>query len=141
MKKISWISIFLLILACGTSKKIVLDESIDLTFQRVFYKMIYPGQQDANKQMLLILAYDTPVKGMTIDSVYFRGYREKLKAEFKSGEDVFYTQIELMENHQTIAAPFEVSDNEAIITYFDAEQIKHYFKVTGIVEEKPIYMP
>lgn len=141
MKKVYLFAFITALLSCGTSQKLILDETSEIEFFRPFYKMIYPGQEDGIKTVVLVLPYQNQAEGYEADSVYFMGYHEALKAEKRSGQTVYLAKISLDDNHTTVIPPFDYKEKQALVSYLDAELKKHYYIIQNIVEEEPVFMP
>lgn len=127
--------------SCTGSKDVLLDSDPLLKVENPFWQEIYPGQQDGKKSMALIIPYAFPIENYAVDSVYFKGYHEKLVSSQMGNKEVYRVQIFIDENKEAIQPPYEITENEALVSYVDKSSTKRYFKVSNIVKKDPIVMP
>lgn len=127
--------------SCAIHNQIKVVDNLPIDFVKPFYKMIYPGEKEADKEMLLVLAYEGALNDITLDSVYFRGYHQKLTENVRSGYKVFQAKFKLLANHKFIESPVDISNEQALISFSDKTGLKQYYLVPKVVEEKPVYMP
>lgn len=144
MKKIIPVLFVLIaiVASCGGGKELPLDKDPFLKIENPYWMEIIPGQQDAPKSMVVIfpMAAD-PVDGYAVDSVYFKGYHEELRQSAVDGKEVYRARLLPEEGRTPVAAPFEIAEDEAVISYIDKSENKRYFIVRNIIRAEPIYMP
>ncbi len=134
--------VFILIVAsCTSNKNIGLDTKPLLIIENPYWQKIFPGQEDGDKQMVLILPYDMALENYKVDSVYFKGYHERLKESTMSGKTVYRARITLQDNLNLITPPYTIEENEALVSYEDKNGTKRHFRVKNILRKEPIYMP
>jgi hypothetical protein len=135
-----------LIAGCSDSKNIMLDKDSALVFDAPHWQEIFPGQEDGQKSMVLFLPYSLALENYNVDSVYFKGYHEPLKSTQmgkNGGNDylVYRAHIMLEENKVAIVPPFEILEDQALVSYNNRDGERRYFIVENIIKGEAIYMP
>lgn len=121
--------------------ELMLDEKPYLEIENPYTQKIYAGQEDGiNKMILVFPGKPNPTQNI-IDSVYFKGFCEALKSTKIGGNQALQATFNLVDQRDSVQSPFEITQGEAIVSYRTYQQKRRYFKVTGIVEKEPIYMP
>ncbi|MBT8384247.1 MAG: hypothetical protein KJO83_00900 [Bacteroidia bacterium] len=161
MKSFSIMVISLFVFAfftqCGSAQ---FDKNPPFTIYKAYYQDWFGGQPGSKGTFVQIELAGPISKDIVFDSVFFRKDVTKLDLNIiasmqtlkgniisKSHEDrniVMHSDPkEEMVNEvrgATIQNPFEISDNECVISYFIKKK-KHYYKVENLKKEKPIYYP
>ena len=140
---------------CSSAQKI--QENAPIAHNQVYFQKWIAGVQGGGSGInIFIPTKDTSVQ---LDSVYFRGKSTKLElttqgesmyvgrffTDFNKRKDMIMSSDskeemvnELPEIPQKI--PFELNDNECIISYLDGDKTK-YFKIDNVVEKETIPYP
>lgn len=138
---------------CSSTKK--LQEKAPMALEQVYCQQWVAGIEGGGSGINIFI----PVKdkSVVLDSVYFRGKGVKLetkddellfvgrfKSAFNQPKDMVFSnepnaeygnRLELPEK-----IPFELKDNECVISYIDGNTTK-YFKVDNVVEKEMIAYP
>ncbi len=131
----------LALVSCGGGKKVQIDKNPYLEIFEPYWQEVFPGQQEAPNSLVLILPYAVELENYGVDSVYFQGYHDALTKSVLAEMTVYRVRIIKDENANKEAPPVELMENEALVSYMNKANEKHYFKVTDIKKEQPIYMP
>lgn len=159
LKTISFSILMLIVMAsfsqCSSTKK--LQENTPLALGKVYFQKWIAGIEGGGAGLNIYIP--TEDNSIELDSVYFRGKATKLEiknqnriiyigrfiSDFNKKKDIVmsnepYTEFgnEMPKMPQKI--PFELKDNECVISYKEGKKTK-YFKVSNIVEKDLIPYP
>ncbi len=160
IKHILYLFIMLFLLAsfsqCSTSQN--LQKKAPLNFGEVYSQRWVAGIQGGGSGTNLFIPI-TSQSEIKLDSVYFRGQVTKLEVSkdamlyvgrFKTDfnqpkQDLILSSDQTEEfNNQLpkkpIKIPFELSDDECVISYRDNNKVM-YYKISNIVEKEPLNYP
>jgi hypothetical protein len=134
---------------CQSSQK--LKNPTSLKIGEVYYENWEAGVQDIGSGYTIFIPILNYPKNITLDSVYFKGNKAKL--EFKNNtvfvgrfktttnkkQDIIMSNEPYAEYANKVPVlpekiPFELKDDECIVSYLVEEEIK-YFKIEGIVRK------
>jgi len=156
MKTIVALPIFILVLSFSQCDKDQLDSNPPIQFDKAYYQD-WVGGQPGSKGTLITLIANTPERNIKFDSIYFNKNVAKLSAQYQ-GNSMTLTanliQISPKDRDLILSGnskeefgnkppkklpiiPFEIADNEAIISYFIKNK-KRYFKLQNLEKEKSI---
>lgn len=142
MKILLSFSVFLLVLiGCSGGKNAMLNKNPALVFDNPYWIEVVPGQQDGQKSMVLFLPYSMALENYAVDSAYFRGYHVPLKKSKMQESEVYRAKIMLRDDDTPATPPFDILNNQALVSYTDKEGNRRYFIVDNIVQGESIYMP
>lgn len=134
--------VLILVQSCTGSKEAILNEAPTVQVVGPTWTQIVPGQEDGLRKMVIFLPVTAEQENYAIDSIYFKGYHESLIYKAKSASVMGYQAvITIDKTKEAIIPPFELVENQALISYYDAEKTRHYFKVSGFKEGDSIFMP
>lgn len=143
---------------CSSAQK--MQKNIPFSIQNVYYQKWAAGIEEAGSGMNLYIQLENELtQGIKMDSVYFRGKSTKIikntnnplvyegsfinksnnrKDIIMSGDPIeeFGNEIPF----QTKSFPFELEDNECIISYWQ-DHLKKYFKIYDVKERQEIHYP
>lgn len=135
----------LLVLAfqsCTGSKEVFLNESPDIEFVEPTWQEIVPGQEDGKKMIVVFLPIANQDDNYAIDSIYFQGYHQNMTFKSKASAGSGYQAIITVgETKNSIEAPYELANNQALVSYIDSNKARRYFRVSDIKRAESIYMP
>lgn len=161
MKSLSIMAISLFVFTfftqCGSAQ---FDKNPPFTISNAYYQDWFGGQPGSKGTFVQIELAGAISKDIVFDSVFFKSDVTKLDLNTTASIQVLkgnFTSIshkdrnivmhsdpkEEMVNKvrgATSQNPFEISDNECVISYFIKKK-KHYYKVENLKKEKPIYYP
>lgn len=143
---------------CSSAQK--LQKETPFTVDNCYFQKWVAGVKDggSGSNLFIILKEEIP-DHIKLDSVYFmekvsklqvqsdnpKIYVGRFKSEINQKRDVIMSNDpnaeygnELPFKKQTI--PFELGDNECVISYSENNQIK-YFKIENVVEKQALYYP
>jgi len=151
------------LMSCSSQRK--LQTEAPFTVERPTVEYWVGGREESGTQMRFQVRWN-PIdpSAITLDSLYFRG--RVMKAELKETETGFLitgTYIEDMPKSDIImhadprqevgnqppkplntrkAFPFELSPNEAVLSYLEGNtEKKRYYKISGVVEKQGRILP
>ena len=128
-----------------------------ISFTKTYYQN-WVGGRPGSSGILITLISDNAFKNIVFDSIYFNKNAVKLESQL-TGDKLIVTgnfkQINPKDRNLILSAdpkeefgnkppkkkykiPFELNDNEAIISYFKKDK-KRYFKLSDIQKEKTLY--
>jgi len=131
----------LALIGCTGSKETMLNKQPALVFDDPYWIQIVPGQPDGKKSIVLFLPYSMALENYAVDSAYFRGYHVPLKTSEMEGKKVYRARIMLEQDHVAVVPPYEIEENQALLTYVNREGVRRYFIVENIVQGESIFMP
>lgn len=134
-------SLALVMLGCGGGKQLYLDKSPYLEIENPYWQEIYSGIKDGENSIVLFLPYATPIESYKVDSVYFKGYHDALKTSIMEEKTVYRVRLIKDENREKVIPPYEITEDQALVSYVNKAGEKYYFIVDNIVKAEPIYMP
>jgi hypothetical protein len=161
MKSFSVMAISLFILTffthCGSAQ---FDKNPPFTISKAYYQDWFGGQPGSKGTFVQIELSGAISKDIVFDSVFFKDKATKLELNKATSIQVLKGNFisishkdrnivmhsdpkEEMVNKARGATgqnPFEISDNECVISYLIKKK-KHYYKVENLKKEKPIYYP
>lgn len=152
-KKITSITIISIIMVsfsnCASTQK--LEQLEPLTIGEVHYQNWVAGIKGGGSGFNLFIPITNNPKNIMLDSVYFRGKKAKLEL---NNNTVFIGRFKTTANKNGIImsnepyaeygnkvpelpqkTPFELNDNECVVSYLEGNKIK-YFKIEGIVRKE-----
>ena len=155
---ISSLLVMTLFIQCGSAQKF--DKKAPFTITKAYYQD-WIGGRAASKGTLLTIEISDALSGkIVIDSIFFNSKKSRLS--FSSFQNKHIITGNFISTNATdsniimhsdvrkemaneapdisISFPFELTDKECVISYFIKEK-KHYYKVTNLIKEKPIYYP
>ena len=148
-KKIISILITLIVMinfsSCAGTYK--LEKSVRLTIGEVYYQNWVAGVQGGGAGFNIFIPVSDNPKNIMFDSVYFKG--KKAKLEF-SNNTIFIGRFKTTKNRIreinmindsddefSEKTPFNLNDNECVVSYLDNDKIK-YFKIENIIKKESI---
>lgn len=134
-------------------KEMKLEAQGDITVGQVYFQKWVAGREEGGSGINIFFPDLINKNNFTIDSVYFRNMVGKImngKASYfaslsASNKDIIMSNEPNAEYGNTMpnnseAFPFQLKDNECVISYIDGNEIK-YYKIENIVEKETQYMP
>lgn len=135
---------------CGSTKKF--QEEVPLEIGQVSYQNWVAGVEGGGSGVNLFIPIVSNSNNIILDSVYFKGKQAKLELKnqslfvgrFKNAanqkKDIVMSSDRIAEYKNPIPKipkkiPFELKDNECVISYLEKNKIK-YFKIEGIVKKE-----
>ena len=154
---VSSILIMTLFTQCGSAQQF--DKKAPFTINKAYFQEWMGGRGSTGTTITLELTEPLSDK-IIIDSLFFKNkttplsisnYKTKhtVTGNFISTRAVNRDLIMHADSQKEMANkvpetsslfPFELSDNECVISYFIKDK-KHYYKVTGLKKEKTVYYP
>ncbi|NND25682.1 MAG: hypothetical protein HKO00_06630 [Flavobacteriaceae bacterium] len=157
LKSISFSLLMLFVMAsfsqCSSTKQ--LQEKAPMAIEQVYCQQWVAGIEGGGSGINIFIPVES--KHVVLDSVYFRGRSAKL--ETKEGELLFVGRFKTALNQPKDMVfsnepnaeygnrvqipekiPFELKDNECVISYRDGDKTK-YFKIDNVVEKEMIAYP
>jgi len=149
--------VFTFFTQCGSAQ---FDKNPPFTIYKAYYQDWFGGQPGSKGTFVQIELSGAISKDIVFDSVFFKDKATKLELNKATSIQVLKGNFisishkdrnivmhsdpkEEMVNKvrgATIQNPFEISDNECVISYLIKKK-KHYYKVENLKKEKPIYYP
>jgi len=143
---------------CGSAQK--LDKKSPFTINKAYYQDWVGGRGTSKGTIVSIEFSNKTSKKIIFDSIFFKGKVIKLEHSISEDKQLitgnFITNIQRdkdiimdidprkeMANkapNVRINFPFDITDNECVISY-SIKNKRHYFKLTNLKEERPIYYP
>ena len=128
--------------SCTGSKEIVLNESPDVEVIAPTWTEIMPGQEDGQKTIVVFLPVANEKQKYAVDSIYFLGYHQALTYKTKTSAGGGYQAIIVVgKDNNSVEPPYELTSNQALVSYLDAKKVRHYFRVSDIKKAESIFMP
>jgi hypothetical protein len=128
--------------SCTGSKEIVLNESPDVEVVAPTWTEIMPGQEDGQKTIVVFLPVTSENEKYAIDSIFFQGYHQELTYKTKTSAGAGYQAvIAVGKDNNSVEPPYELTGSQALVSYFDAKNVRHYFRVNDIKQADSIFMP
>ncbi|WP_242203372.1 hypothetical protein [Aestuariivivens insulae] len=139
---------------CASTHKML--DSIAVVFGEVYYQTWVAGVKDAGSGINLYIPIKSKPDNIVMDSVYFKGKRAKLEqsnpklyiARFSNTlnkPDIVMSNAPYAEYGNKVPrlkqhTPFELKDNECILSYVENNK-KKYYRISGIIKKEPIFYP
>lgn len=149
MKLFKYLSVSILssflFMQCSSAQK--LQKEASFKTNQVYYQSWVAGVQGGGSGINVFIPVTSQLKGLKLDSLYFRGHKVALTT--KSQNPNLYVGRILTEanrrDEDTIVnnkaeMPFDIKDNEAIISYMENNQ-KKFIKLENIVEKQAEQYP
>lgn len=134
--------LLVLVQSCTGSKEVLLNETPEVSVVTPSWQEIVPGQEDGKKMMVVFLPVANELENYAVDSIYFKGYHQNLTYKSKSSSGAGYQAVITLESDkEAIEPPYEILEDQALISYFDENKARRYFKVSDIKQAESIYMP
>lgn len=131
-----------IIQGCTGGKEIALNETPEVSVISPTWQEIIPGQEDGQKMMVVFLPIEGQNENYAIDSIYFKGYHQNMTYKSKSSSGTGYQAVIIMDDaKEKVDSPFELLENQALVSYFDMNKVRCYFKVSDLKQAESIYMP
>ncbi|MGB1102769.1 MAG: hypothetical protein ACPG21_04005 [Crocinitomicaceae bacterium] len=127
--------------ACSGSKELSLDKKPLLAIENPQWFKVMPGQPDGKKFSVLILPVAVVLESYKPDSVYFQGYHEALQYSVYQDKPVYRAQFFEGTERPEIKPPYAIEKDQALMSYYTADSLKRYIRVTEIVQGEPVFMP
>lgn len=157
MKKLVAIPILLILMSFSQCDKKQFDAQPPVVFDQKYYQD-WVGGRPGSQGILVTLVAKYQEKNIEFDSLYFDKYSAKLSTQISDQQLTLTANlIKLNPKDRDLIlsgdskeefgnkapkklpnTPFELADNEAIITYFYNNK-KRYFRLKDLRKEKPIY--
>ena len=142
---------------CGSAQ---FDKNPPFTISNAFYQDWFGGQPGSKGTFINIELTSALSNDIVFDSVFFKSQVTKLDLNTAASRQVLkgnFISISHEDRNIVMHAdpkeemvnkvggatrqnPFEISDNECVISYFIKKK-KHYYKLENLKKEKPIYYP
>ncbi len=125
------------------------------------YHQDWIGGRGASKGTLITLELTAIISDkIVVDSIFYKSKKSKLNfSSFEKKHTITGNFVTVMVTDRniimhsdirkemankvpdiSISFPFELTDKECVISYLIKEK-KHYYKITNLIKEKPIYYP
>lgn len=132
--------LWLCVQGCGR-KALQKDNTPETRLEAVepFFQQVVPGMEDGEVSINLLLPLRVDPPEVQVDSIYFRGWKQKLRETTAADQRVFKATIHTRGGEKA-TPPVELQPNEALIVYRYRGQ-RHLFKVTGMKEKEALYAP
>lgn len=157
------VSVFSLLLSlsftqCSSAQK---SFKISETFEvikndnpKVYYRHWVAGVRGGGSGTNVFI-HESILEGKAVDSIYFQNKVEKLILPYKTNEfftanfrrnlnqlknPVFETDEVKVVGTKNMSFPFELTDNEAVISYFEKDELR-YLKIRNLVKEESLAYP
>ncbi|MFT5822826.1 MAG: hypothetical protein ACI8ZM_004083 [Crocinitomix sp.] len=128
--------------SCTGSKEVALMETPEVKVVGPTWQEIVPGQEDGQKMMVVFLPVESQVENYAIDSIYFKGYHQNMTYKSKSSSGAGYQAVIILDaGKEKVNPPFELLKNQALVSYFDMNEVRRYFKVSDLKQAESIFMP
>ncbi|NOQ73665.1 MAG: hypothetical protein GQ574_16785 [Crocinitomix sp.] len=128
--------------SCTGNKEIMLNETPEVTVVGPTWQEIMPGQEDGQKMMVVFLPVENQVIDYNIDSIYFKGYHQNMTYKSKSSSGAGYQSVIVIDDSKAkVDSPVELLENQALVSYFDVDKVRRYFKVSDFAQAESIFMP
>ena len=157
MKKILVIPVLLVLMSFSQCDKDQFDSESPVKFTQKKYQD-WVGGRPGSQGTLVTLIGQIPEKNIAFDSIYFRSNVAKLNVQLDDQKLTLtanFVKINPKDRDLILSGdakeefgnkppkklpkiPFEMSDNEVIISYFYKKK-KRYFRLEKLQKEKPIY--
>ncbi|MCF6348142.1 MAG: hypothetical protein L3J20_07575 [Flavobacteriaceae bacterium] len=162
MKTLITITVSILIMTiftqCSSAQQF--DKEAPFTISKAYYQDWVGGRQGSSGILITFEIASEISKDIVLDSLFFnykickleaRSFNKKYSITGNFSKNTYVERNIIMDVDPrkemankvpdvTINFPFELSDNECIISYIIKEK-RHYFKVTNLKKEKTIFYP
>lgn len=157
IKIYSALLIMALFTQCGAQK---FDKKTPFTITKAYYQDWFGGRGASKGTKITLELKETLSNKIVLDSIFFKNKKSKLN--FSNDEKKFAITGNFVSSITTdrdiimhsdsrkemankvpdvlTSIPFKLSDKECVISYFMNNK-KHYYKVTNLIKENPIYYP
>ena len=126
----------------GTHK---LEKSVPLPIGEVYYQNWVAGVKGGGAGFNIFIPVSDNTKNIILDSVYFKGKKAKLEfnnntvfiGRFKSSKNRNQDIIMISDSNTDFPkkTPFNLNDNECVVSYLEKDKIK-YFKIENIIRKE-----
>ena len=128
--------------SCTGGKEVVLNETPAVQVSGPTWQEIVPGQEDGNRMMIVFLPVANQNENYAIDSIYFKGYHQNMTFKSKSNSGKGYQAVVVLkDDRDVVVPPYELLENQALVSYFDTLEVRRYFKVSELTQKESIFMP
>ncbi len=142
MKFIQYISVSilssLLFMQCSSAQKLQKEASFQT--ENAYYQKWVAGVKGGGSGINVFIPVTTQVVDVKLDSLFFRGNKVALQTK-PTNPTLYIGYITTAVNQQegyissTVKLPFELKDNEAVVSYIENETTK-YIKIENLVEKQ-----
>ena len=149
-------TITLVMMSFTNCASVKLQDTITINLGKVYYKSWFAGVKGGGSGINLYIPIHHQPNNIVLDSVYFKGrgtLLEQVKPNLFIGRflttiskpDLIMSNAPFKEYGNKVPRiqkdiPFELKDNECVLSYLENNK-KKYYKISGILKEEPIFYP